>query len=64
MSPTVGDNNKRSRYSKLDLWLKDNTTNNKNMNDNKSDQANITFSLLEDSLLPLKCSFSSKCLFE
>lgn len=32
--------------------------------DNEQDQANITFSLLEDSLTPLKCSFSSKCLFE
>lgn len=63
MSPAVGDTNKRSRYSKLDLWLKDNTTNNK-VNDNDSDQANITYSLLEDSLSPLKCSLSSKCLFE
>lgn len=32
--------------------------------DNEQDQANITFSLLEDSLTPLKCSFSSKCLSE
>jgi hypothetical protein len=69
------DMHKRSKLSKLDLWLKDNsyfessTAPSSNISAKlgqqhaQNDQANITFTLLEDSLLPLKCSLNSLCVF-
>ena len=53
---------------KLELWLNDNSVNHelsganaKIQNDKGADQSNIIFTLLEDSLSPLKCSINSNC---
>ncbi|RNA40559.1 adenylate cyclase type 2 [Brachionus plicatilis] len=61
------DSVKRSKYSKLELWLNDNAIDNnsskiKLSHDGSTEQSNIILTLLEDTLSPLKCSFNSKCL--
>lgn len=63
---------KRSKLSKLELWLNDNSyvspigysnrrSSRSGPDDKDNDQAQIIYGLLEDSLSPLKFSLSSKC---
>lgn len=69
---SYSDTAKRSnKLSKLELWLNDNSvthelsgSNTKTQNDKGAidDQSNIIFTLLEDSLSPLKCSINSNCI--
>ena len=64
---------KRPKLSKLELWLKDDSLfdskaarkfsspNDSEPSKKDREQSEIIFSLLEDSLSPLKCSLNSKC---
>jgi hypothetical protein len=75
----LSDNSKRSKLSKLELWLNgqssyihqteqsgfnchDQLKSSHKFKNETKDDSGVIYSLLEDSLMPLKCNLNLKCL--